>query len=48
MTSARDIALFIDPFSYHFLHDRLFDPSVEKLNGDNILTPWLYLRDWFT
>jgi hypothetical protein len=46
MTSARDIALFIDPFSYHFLRNRLFDPSVEKFNGDNILEPWLYLRDW--
>jgi alpha(1,3/1,4) fucosyltransferase len=48
MTSARDIALFIDPFSYHFLNDRLFDPSVEKFNGEDILAPWLFLRDWFT
>jgi alpha(1,3/1,4) fucosyltransferase len=48
MTSTRDIALFIDPFSYHFLRDRLFDPSVQKFNGDNPLEQWLYLRDWFT
>ena len=46
--SSRDITLFIDPFSRHFVRDRLFDPSVEKFNGDNILAPWLYLRDWFT
>jgi hypothetical protein len=46
--SSRDITLFIDPFSRHFVRDRLFDPSIEKFNGDNILAPWLYLRDWFT
>jgi hypothetical protein len=48
LTSARNISVFIDPFSYHFLRDRLFDRSAEKFNGDNILEPWLYLRDWFT
>jgi hypothetical protein len=35
MTSASDISLFIDPFSYHFLNDRLFDRSVERFNGDH-------------
>jgi len=48
MVTPRDISLFIDPFSYHFDRDRLFDPATEKFNGDDILAPWLYLRDWFT
>ena len=48
MTTARDIALFIDPFSYHFLHDRLFDATFGTGGGDNMFAPWLYLRDWFT
>jgi hypothetical protein len=48
MTTARDIALFIDPFSYHFLQDRLFDATVGTGGGDNMIEPWLYLRDWFS
>jgi alpha(1,3/1,4) fucosyltransferase len=47
LTPGRNISLFIDPFSYHFLRDRLFDPSVERFNGDNQSAPWLFLRDWF-
>lgn len=47
-TTAR-VAIYIDPPSYHFLEDRLFtvnDPS--HCNGDSVLTPWVYLRDYFT
>lgn len=48
MLPPRDMTLFIDPFSHHFERDRLFDPATEKFNGEDILAPWLYLRDWFT
>jgi alpha(1,3/1,4) fucosyltransferase len=41
------VALFIDPFSYHFLEDRLFDLRTGAFGGDNIQAPWVYLRDWF-
>ncbi len=47
MTATRDITLFIDPFSHHFLRDGLFDLSKDTLGGDNILAPWVYLRNWF-
>jgi len=48
LTPGRNISLFIDPFSYHFLRDHLFDPSVEKFNSANILAPRLFLQDWLT
>lgn len=47
MNARSDVALFIDPFSHHFERDRLFEPETEVANGENILAPWVYLRDWF-
>lgn len=47
MSGPGDVALFIDPFSRHFERDRLFEPETEVANGENILAPWVYLRDWF-
>jgi hypothetical protein len=47
MAGPSDVTLFIDPFSYHFLEDRLFDAAVGAFNGDDILGPWIHLRDWF-
>ncbi len=47
MAAARDVTLFIDPFSYHFLEDRLFDPAINVFGGSDIQGPWVYLRDWF-
>ena len=46
--SAAPIALYIDPPSHHFLQDRLFDPSTNPLGGDNILAPFLLVREHFT
>jgi hypothetical protein len=46
MAGPGDVTLFIDPFSYHFLEDRLFEPSADPF-GENILGPWAYLREWF-
>lgn len=43
----RQIALYIDPPSHHFLGDRLFDVNSDKLVGDNLLAPYLSLRDYF-
>lgn len=40
-----DVALFIDPFSYHHEEDRLFDLSSAPHGGDDILLPWVHLRD---
>jgi hypothetical protein len=42
-----EVTLFVDPFSYHFLHDRLFDLETGAFSGDDIQAPWAYLRDWF-
>ena len=45
--ASRDITLFIDPFSYHFVRDKLFDVRVTSAIGENLSAPWVYLRDWF-
>jgi hypothetical protein len=46
--SANDIAVFIDPFTYHFERDLLFDASsAQGLGGDSMNAPFIYLRDWF-
>jgi hypothetical protein len=42
-----NIALYIEPPSHHFLEDRLFNVDDGWLNGDRILAPYAYLRDWF-
>lgn len=39
-----DVRLWIDPPSYHFEQDRLFDISKAPNSGDSILAPYLYLR----
>lgn len=39
------VALYIDPPSYHFLQDRLFDPATVPRHGDNILAPFMAIRD---
>ncbi len=43
-----DITLCIDPFSYHFEQDRLFDPSSAQGIGDEANAPFLHLHRWFT
>jgi hypothetical protein len=47
VTSATGVTLFIDPFSRHFLEDRLFDPARVVFGGDDIHGPWIHLRAWF-
>lgn len=42
-----EIALYVDPPSHHFRRDRLFDPSTNPLAGENILAPYLLLRERF-
>jgi hypothetical protein len=39
------ITLFIDPPTHHFLQDRLFDASTARRHGDNILAPFIAVRD---
>ena len=41
------VRLFIDPPSRHFLGDRLFESGLARYNGDNLLAPYIHLRDWF-
>jgi hypothetical protein len=41
-------ALFIDPVSRHFERDGLFDVDDPRLNRDNAVVPYAYLREWFT
>jgi hypothetical protein len=45
--SVAPVALYIDPPSHHFLQDRLFDPKTDLLAGDNILAPFLLVREHF-
>lgn len=46
VATRRDVALFIDPLSYHFERDRLFDSRHSPTGGDDILGPYRYLREW--
>ena len=46
-TPAQDVALFIEPASHHFFQDRLFSTESAKLGGDNLMAPYIHLRDWF-
>ena len=39
------VSLFIDPVSYHFERDRLFDLGAAPLSGDSILAPFVHVRD---
>src|SRR5262245_61817907 len=45
MAAPPNVTLFIDPVSQHFQRDALFDVDRARLNGDNILAPYVYLRD---
>jgi hypothetical protein len=45
MMNTSDITLFIDPFSFHFEDDRLFDSGIATTEGENII--YLHLRNWF-
>jgi len=47
MLDPRDVTLFIDPVSHHFQQDALFDLNSARLSGDNILAPYVSLREWF-
>ena len=44
---AHDIVLAIDPFSYHFERDKLFDQSMAALQGEDIMAPYVHLKRWF-
>ena len=41
-----DVAVYVDPFSKHFEQDRLFDPGGIPGASDNVLAPFVHLRDW--
>jgi len=42
------IALYIDPPSHHFLRDQLFNSERVAYGGDQLMAPYVYLRDFFT
>ena len=42
------VALLLDPPSHHFLGDRLFDTKSFPLTGDEILAPYVRIREHFT
>jgi hypothetical protein len=46
MESTHDITLFIDFVSPRFNNDALFNVENNLFAGDNILAPYVYLRDW--
>jgi hypothetical protein len=41
------IMLCIDPPTYHFEHDVLFDPGFAKYQGEDVMAKYVHLRDWF-
>ena len=43
-----DVALVLDPPSHHFLGDRLFDSRTVPSGGDDILAPYVRIREHFT
>jgi glycosyltransferase involved in cell wall biosynthesis len=43
LLAPRNVQVFVDPFSYHFLGNGLFDTH-SKWNRDGSLRPWLILR----
>lgn len=46
--NAQDIVVAIDPFSYHFENDRLFDSNfAPHQGGENIMAPYVHLKQWF-
>ncbi len=46
--SPADVTLCIDPFSYHFERDRLFEPdSATGLGADDMAGPFVHLHRWF-
>ncbi len=40
------VALFIDPPSHHYLQNRLFKVDDNRLNGDGLQAPYVYLREY--
>lgn len=48
MSDTPDLAVYIDPPSDHFLKDRLFEADTNPLSGDDILRPYIAIRDHFT
>jgi hypothetical protein len=41
------VALFLDPPTHHYLKDRLFDPGANRYGGDDILAPFVRVRNYF-
>lgn len=41
------VAIYVAPPTHHFLQDRLFDPATNPLAGENILLPFLRLKQHF-
>jgi hypothetical protein len=48
VVDSRNIALYIDPPSPHFLGDQLFNMDSARFNGDRLNAPYIYLRDFLT
>lgn len=44
--TATHVRLFIDPPSRHFFQDRLFSSEKTRYGGDNLMAPYVYLRDY--
>lgn len=44
---AREVTLYIDPPSHHFLGDRLFNLEDDRPVGDQMNAPYVYLREQF-
>lgn len=47
MTRNQDIHIYIDPPSKHFLENKLFDVTEAQYVGDQLLAPYVHLREFF-
>ena len=48
MSPTRKITLYIEPPSHYFWNDGLFNIELCGFGGDQLLAPWVYLREFFT
>ena len=44
--SIPNVRLYIDPPSHHFLQDRLFTEEKTRFSGDQLMAPYIYLREY--
>ncbi len=44
---SKDISIYVDPPTHHFLHNKLFDTSTHSRIGDNLNAPYVAVYEYF-